>query len=132
MWKPVNDAEYAIALGAVKSFSEICNRVAEAWNVWRSINLDVEAGRMATETSSDCIFTISEEPASLTDNELRLTIELPDVLTAQNYIRLSSFRLPALLNDSDTFQLPLVEIESEKYKAVLIPDLLYYQYCYYL
>ncbi len=39
----VNDAEYAIALGAVKSFSEICNRVAEAWNVWRSINLDVEA-----------------------------------------------------------------------------------------
>ena len=122
----INDDEYAIALGAVRSFSEVCNRVAEAWKAWRSINLNKEGRKMTAETSSDYIFTISEEPASLTDNELRLTIELPDGLTAQNYTRLSSSRLPAFLNESDDFQLPLVEIE--KYKAVLIPGTTTYHY----
>lgn len=122
-----SDEEYRVALGAVKSFSEICNRVAEAWSAWRAKNMNTSA-KMVSETSSDYIFTISEESASLTDNELRVTIELPKGLTVENYVRASSSRLPALLNDRDIFNLPVVEIDSDLYKAILIPDTTTYHY----
>ncbi len=121
----INDDEYRIALAAVKSFSEICNLVAEAWSVWRGANSDNSA-KMASETSSDYIFTISEEPVSATDNELRLTVELPNESTVKNYTRLSSSKLPALLNDTEAFKLPLVEIEN--YKAELITGTTTYRY----
>lgn len=121
----VSEEAYTVSLAAVRSFAELCTEIAAAWEDWRLVR-DGIRDDLDNEKSSDYLFNIKEKPVSRENDTLLIEIDFPSQETLLHYGRVSSSRLPGLLNAS--FEVPLVNIADFVREAGPVPNSYIYKY----